>query len=257
MADKTSTQPATGGDGESSETDDKTANSAPATGAGTKPETGSESPSTDDKEWVAPTREEWEASQASIKRLEAAQKKANKEAEDRRKALDDAEKAKMTEAEQKAARDAEIEAEREALKVERAEIAIEREVTRLAPRLNLIDSDAVVRLLDWDKITFEDGKPGDGEVEREVKNLLADRPYLASKAGPAPARSTGNNASDATSGSGPKPDLTAEELSAAEAAGMSPERYATLRDLNRRGGGVTSLKDWSKTRPKPAAGGTQ
>lgn len=241
--------PATGDPDASAATDDKSKSKAPATGAGTAPATGDSS--TDSNTPPAsglPTPEEWAATQASIQKMEKALKEANKESEKRRMAADEAAKAKMTDDEQKDARIAELEAKEEEWKVAMAEAAIEREVTRLTPSLNIVDPEAVVRLLDWDSITFEDGKPGKGEVEREVKNLLAAKPYLARKDGPAPPRTTGSNATDATSGSGPKPDLTAEELKAAQDSGLSPERYATLK-------GVKTLRDWQATRPK-ATGGT-
>lgn len=242
----TAGQPATGTGPASSETDDnKDDAKEPATGSGTAPATGA----TPEATWTPPTREEWEATQKSIQNLEKAQKEANKEAERRRKELAEVERSKMTEDEAKDAELEELRAKAEEWQVSMAEAAIERQVTRLVPTLGIVDPEVVTRLLDWDNIEFVDGKPADGEVEREVKNLLQAKPYLAQKGGPAPATRTGSNAAEATSGSGPKPDMTSDELAAAEKAGMSPERWAAIRDAsNKQGSTGVSLKDWQKAR---------
>lgn len=240
-------QPATG-------KDDK--GTAPATGA-TAPATGEPTSTSTPAADALPTAEEIAELRASNERMEKALKEANREAEKRRQEAKQAERDKLTAEEQAAAELKDLREQAEAWKVEQAEHRIERDVTRLAPTLGLVDPEAVAQLLDWKQIEFdEDGAPLN--VKAVVEELIKVKPYLAGKPQAAPPRATGNNAGDGTSG-GPKPNLTSDELAAAQQAGLSPERYAALRDLNKRGSTGVTMKEWTETRRTGAgtgAGGT-
>jgi len=247
-----------------------TAATAPATGASGEPATGKEpapaaataatTPATGGPTTptaAAPAEPELTPDEirelvASHARMEEALKKANGEAEKRRREAAEAERAKMTAEEAANAELKELREQSEAWKVEKAEYLIEREVTRLAPTLGLVDPEAVTKLLDWDTIEFDD-KGKALNVKSQVEALIKDKPYLAGKPQAQPPRSAGNNAGDGTSG-GPKPELSASELEAAQAAKMTPERYAALRDLNRSGAPGVRLSDWQATRRTPAGG---
>jgi len=135
---------------------------------------------------------------------------------------------------------AELESERTALLQERQRTMVTMEVNRLQPKMGLVDVDAASRLLDWDLIEYgDDGKPAN--VEDLVRDLLREKPYMG---GQRPAQSGSINTSSGTTGALP-PRLTAEEMEAAKAYNITPERYAALKS-------VRTIDDWTMTRRQPS-----
>jgi hypothetical protein len=151
--------------------------------------------------------------------------------------------ASLSEQEKRDKRLEELEAEQKAWERERQQNRIEQAVGRLAAKLKLVDVETVVRLVDGARVEFDDqGNPKN--VEQLVTDLVKDKPFLVGQAPAAPAPG-GINAGDGTSG-GPPPNLTADELGAAKASGMTPERYAAMKS-------VKTLDDWKAIQP-PKAG---
>jgi hypothetical protein len=131
---------------------------------------------------------------------------------------------------------AELEAEKAAWQTERQQMYVGFAVRDLAAKYGLIDAEAVVRLMDWTMLDFDDaGKPVN--TEDAVRALLRDKPYLG---GVRPQAPVATNATEGTTSARP-PNLTADELAAAQASGISVERYAALK-------GVRTIEDWQATR---------
>jgi hypothetical protein len=139
-------------------------------------------------------------------------------------------------AKSEAQRLAELEAEKAAWQTERQQMYVGFAVRDLAPKYGLIDPEAVVRLMDWSALDFDEkGKPVN--AEDAVRVLLRDKPYLG---GVRPQAPVATNATEGTTPARP-PNLTADELEAAAASGISIERYAALK-------GVKTIEDWQATR---------
>lgn len=166
--------------------------------------------------------------------------KAAKKAEGDLKKLQEA---SLSEQEKRDKRLEELEAEKTVWERERQQNRIEQAVGRLTAKLKLVDVETVVRLVDPARVEFDD-KGSPTNVEQLVTDLIRDKPFLATTA-PTPPPAGGINAGDGTSG-GPPPNLTADELEAAKASGMTPERYAAMK-------GVKTLDDWKAMQP-PKAG---
>ena len=214
-------------------------------GATTQPATGTASPATGAttgtggaSDELQLTPEQIQALIASNARMEAALREANGEAQRRREQAKEAERAKMTAEEAAKAELDELRQSAEEWEVERASLFLENQITRMAAKLGVIDPDVLTRLIDWDDLEFEDGRPVN--TEEVVRAILDEKPYLVGKSSGQPARPTGIN-SGSGQGETPKVNLTAQELEAAKGAGLSPERYQALK-------GVQTLDDWLATR---------
>jgi len=242
MPDTNPAPPATGGtEGSPATGDNKGSNPAPATGAApATPATGATTPAAPTPPETPPlTADEIKELVASNQRMAEALQKANKEAEKRRKDAAEAERTGLSEAEKTAKDLADAKAHEEELLVELATTRVENKVASLTPKLGILNPEVVARLIDWDDLDFDaDGRPTN--VEDVVNKIVTANPFLVSKAGPTPPTPTGLGASAGT-GTGTPPTLTAAELAAAEQANISPERYQALK-------GVSTLKDWQKTR---------
>ena len=149
------------------------------------------------------------------------------------------EKAALTEQERLTRRVAELEKAAADAEAKARAKAIEAAVAKQAVLLGIIDPDAAVKLLDAEDLELDDETGEPKNIEAALKALIKAKPYLASK--PDPTTPGGTNGAAGTQ-AGPAPKLTADELAAAQAAGMTPERYAALK-------GVKNLADWQKTQP--------
>jgi hypothetical protein len=153
------------------------------------------------------------------------------------KALREAKRAEADAAKTEAQRITEMESENALLKAALAASRLEAAVAVHAGRLNIIDAEAAVKLLDRSKLELdEEGNPKN--VEAALRDLIAERPYLAPKAPTNVAPSGGTNAASGTA-PGPAPRLTAEELAAAKLTGTDPARYAAMKN-------VKTLDDYMK-----------
>lgn len=166
---------------------------------------------------------------------------AEKRAKDAEKKAADLEAEKLTDDEKRNKRLAELEASEASWNQERRQLRIEQGIARLAGKLKLVDVETVARLVDPAKVTFDDsGSPTN--IEEVVTAIVTDKPFLATTAAPPPPPAGGINAGDGLT-SQPPPNLTADELAAAKAAGMDPAKYAALR-------GKTTLGEWQASQPK-------
>lgn len=161
------------------------------------------------------------------------------------KGLKDAQKAaregELSETERLTAKVQELETKNADLDRKLREQTLSATVTQHAVRLGIVDPEAAVKLLDKDDLEVDDdGVPQN--VETALKNLLREKPYLVSKTSAAPPAG-GTNASSGAQGA-PPPKLTADEMAAAQKAGMDPARYADLK-------GVKTLADWQRLNAKP------
>lgn len=153
------------------------------------------------------------------------------------KALRETKRAEADAAKTEAQRITEMEAENASLKVALAMSRLESAVAVHAGRLNIIDAEAAVKLLDRSTLELDDeGNPKN--IEAALQALIKERPYLAPKAPTNVAPSGGTNAASGTA-PGPAPRLTAEELDAAKLTGTDPARYAAMK-------GVKTLDDYMK-----------
>lgn len=153
------------------------------------------------------------------------------------KAIREAKKADAEAAKTEAQKITEMESENALLKAALANARLEAAVAAQAARLNIIDAEAAVKLLDRSTLELDDeGNPKN--VEAALRELIKERPYLAPKAPTNVAPSGGTNAASGTA-PGPAPRLTAEELEAAKLTGTDPARYAAMK-------GVKTLDDYMK-----------
>ncbi len=209
-----------------------TGDTAPATG------TAQASPTTPD---VPLTPDEIRALRESNARMEAVVKAANKEAEKARLAARELERSKLSEEEKASAELADLKAEREQWLLEKRKLLADAEARDIGAKLGLVDYRDALALIPADQIeTDADGKPTN--IEALFRELVAAKGYLVAHPSKPVPPSTG--AAAGTSGGRP-PNLTADELAAAQRTGIAPERYAALK-------GVTTLADWQATRPKPS-----
>jgi len=138
----------------------------------------------------------------------------------------------------------------------------------LATREDIADAEIARDLLIARGLQFgDDGKPVD--LDTAVTSLLEAKPVLKKGEAPAPGGDgagggdgggqggspagggtppAGNGAAG-SGGQGPPPQLTAEEVQAANDAGQSVEQYAALRDSARKSRGRVSLSDWESAKP--------
>lgn len=161
---------------------------------------------------LAKTRAEAAEWRTKLRAFEEAQKKAAE--------------AQLTEAERLERRVTELEKQNEALLAEKQELVILNAVTANANKLGIVDPEAAVKLLDRKGLKLaDDGSPEN--LDAALRDLLKEKPYLTAK----PSASAGRTDASAGVTAGPPPNLTADELSAAQAAGMTPERYAALKQV--------------------------
>lgn len=206
----------------------------PSPAAEPQPATGEGSP-----EAQATEPELGEGGNSALQAERTARRDAERRAKAAEKALKEKEDAELSEAQKQAKRLADLEAEKATWEQERQTVYLTAAVSDLSPKLGLVDVDAVTRLLDRSAVEFdESGRPTN--AEELVRALVRSKPYLA---GGRPQPPVGTNATEGTT-SGPAPVLTADELEAAKATGMSPERYAALK-------GVRTVEDWQATRRPP------
>lgn len=200
---------------------------------------------------------DWDKERAkrTIENLRRQEADRKREAAEEKKRADDLEREKMSEQEKKDA-DAKAANERADAADRRANEATL--MATLATRDDVADAEIARDLLVSRGIKFgEDGKPID--LDDAVTALLEAKPVLK-KSGETPAPGDGNgsggaapppvaNGAAGSGGQGPSPALTEDEVKAANEAGMSPERYAAMKDGQ-------SLADWEaqKAKEKEAAG---
>jgi hypothetical protein len=143
-------------------------------------------------------------------------------------------------------RQAAFTADREAFEQERTQFRLERAMARIGTELNLVDSDAALWLLDWEKIDFDDdGNPTN--LKALTEDLIRQKDYLVKKEATPPAAPVAPTigAASGAAVAGPPPVLTAQELDyIKQTPGMTPERYAALKD-------VKTLQDYQKITPGP------
>lgn len=166
----------------------------------------------------------------ALKELENARsalKKANQEAASHRhkaKELDDLkaqiENEKLSTQEKLEKRLADMQAEHATATRQSQERIINYEVRLQAAQMGIIDTDAAAKLIDWSELTFDDaGLPNN--VDKLLKDLVKNKPYLASKVNGTGLSSGGatNPARSATNG--PK-----QIESWADITALKPEEYA-------------------------------
>lgn len=171
-------------------------------------------------------REKEKAGEQAAKALKAAEAK-----------LAAIEAANLSESERIAKEREDAIAERDALRARTRADAVKLAVFSAQAEVGLADADLALAALDHGAITFDDeGQPTN--VAALLSDLLERKPLL--KATPAaPPRIP---ATDGGSGSGPAPDLTADELEAAALSDMTPERYAQFKKLAADGRGINVLE---------------
>lgn len=119
----------------------------------------------------------------------------------------DAEDSKKTEVERLTEEKARLERELSDRETAHQKLAIETEVKLAAQKDNLVDPDAAYRLIDLNLIEYEDGKVSG--VDKALKALLKDKPYLSGGEKPEPPTpGIGGEAIGATG----KPSLESEML---------------------------------------------
>lgn len=151
----------------------------------------------------------------------AAQKKAA-ELEARLEALED----EKLSAQDKVAKERDtLKAQAEQWQTERRTLNLKLAVHSLAPELGVADADLALAALDRTKIDYgDDGEPTN--VKETLADLLERKPIL--KGTPAKATAPQIDANGGSQGGTP-PNLTADELAAAQAMGMTAERYAAFK----------------------------
>src|ERR1035437_9034063 len=109
-------------------------------------------------------------------------RRRNKELEAEKQARIDAD---LTEGEKLANRIKELEAERDADRKRARDASLRSDVMAAASRLGIIDPDAAFKLVDHSGLEYDaDESRWDG-VDKALRDLLADRPYLLASAAPA------------------------------------------------------------------------
>lgn len=130
-----------------------------------------------------------------------------------------AEDAKLSEQERLSRRVAELEAAEAGRQRATQERILGYEIKLQAAGLRIIDPDAAVKLLDWSSIEYDaDGMPTN--LERQLKALVKDKPYLIAPGGPG-----------AASVPGPPPPAASVTNPATRSAAMTGERRYSQADL--------------------------
>lgn len=177
---------------------------------------------------IAKLREEAKDSKAAAKERDALAAKL-KERED----------ADLSEQELVAKEREEAIAERDALRTRTREDAVKLAVFGVQQDKGLADAELALAALDRTKIEFDDqGQPTNVDVL--IDDLLERKPLL--KGTPPPPRVPSSDGGGGTGG-GSAPDLTAEQLEAARATGMSPEDYARWDKQAKESGGSIRVED--------------
>lgn len=183
-----------------------------------------------------------ERAMATIRNLREVEKQAKKDAkrladlEAKLKGIEDADK---TELEKAQAKVAELEQASQTAASERRDLVLRAAVNERAVALGIASPRLALAALDRDAVTFDDaGQPTN--LDEALTALLEREPVL--KGAPQPPTSVSLNAGSGSGGQRP-PDLTAEELQAASALGMTPERYAAYRN-------VATVSDYQKQRER-------
>lgn len=186
-------------------------------------------------------------------KLEAAEEARKRAAEDaakyrrRLREREEADRAREAEGQSDEERRAAEAQEREAFEQERTQFRLERAMARVGDELNLVDPDAALWLLDWNEIDFDDdGKPTN--LKELTQDLIRQKDYLVKKEAtsvPATPAAPTIGASSGAAVAGPPPSLTAQELEyVRQTPGMTPERYAALKN-------VKTLQDYQRVTPGP------
>lgn len=175
---------------------------APAPAPAPAPEPAAPAPASTSSEPFDPerARRTIEAQRASEKAAKDAEKAATKRADElaaRVKELEDAvltaDQKKEREQQQRDERLAALERENAAITQERQQFNLWKAVVRLAPKLQLVDVDACIRLLDLAAVTFDDGsQPDEKSLTKALTDLLDEKPFLkapVASAAPAPVES--------------------------------------------------------------------
>lgn len=138
----------------------------------------------DAKTGQAPETERFDAEYVKQLRAEAASTRVKlRELETRFKAEEDA---KLSELEREKKARTELESKLQALENERKQSALRFSVTSTAQKLGIVDTDAAMKLMDADKLTYnETGEPVN--VEAALRELVKARPWLVSPASTASA----------------------------------------------------------------------
>lgn len=192
---------------------------------------------------------------ATIRRQRASEEAAKAEAKAAKDELERVKRGEMTPEERQAA-DLKASQEREATLTRRANEATL--FATIAVRDDIADAEIARDLLIASGLTFDDdGKPVD--LESHVEKLLENKPILK-KSGQGPAPTTpppagegsppppNANGAAGSGGQGPPPPLDADEVKAANEAGMTPERFSAMK-------GGMSLSEWEADRKKQADAG--
>lgn len=178
-----------------------------------------------------PAPDEWdkERGMATIKALREKEKEGKAAAKERDalaarlKEYEDADKSELEKAQQRAA---ELEAKEKQWAAEKRETNLRLAVFEKASEL-ASPGLAIAALQRDGNVTFDDnGQPEN--LDEALAALLEREPLLRGKAAPKPPPQLDGGGGG---GGGEPPALTAEELQAAETAGMSPEEYAALKDV--------------------------
>lgn len=223
----------------------------PAEGDPPKPAEEPAAPAAGGEDDDDPTKWDKDRAAQTIKHLRGREKTLAQEAKAEKDRADALEREKMSEEERK-------EADRKAAD-ERATAAEQRAreaelLGTLAARDDVADAEIARDLLIARGLKFgEDGKPL--ELDTAVSSLLEAKPVLKKESGEVPAPGDGDgsggsatppnpNGAAGSGGQGSPPQLNADEVKAANDAGMSHERYAELKK------GRTSLSEWEAQQKK-------
>lgn len=209
-----------------------------------------------------------ERAMATIKAQRASEEAAKAEAKTEREAREKLEREKLTDEEKEKADAERIKQENATLKAQAQGAEL---LGTLATRGDVADAGIVRDMLLQRGLQFgEDGKPVD--LDTAVTKLLEEKPLLRKGEAPAPGGDGGGNGGGdgggqggspagggtpppagngaaGSGGQGPPPQLTADEVKAANDAGQSVEQYAALRDAARKSGGKVTIDDWTKSQP--------
>lgn len=137
--------------------------------------------------------------------------------------LKEIEDAQLSELERAQARVQELEQQQQSWEQERQDTRLRLDTHALKDTLGIADVDLALAALDQSTIEWANGVPVN--LEQQLTDLLDRKPLLKGTVPAASASAPNLNGGAGATGGSP-PALTADELAAAKAHGMTPERYA-------------------------------